>query len=179
MIASTRIYKQNTRSLLPLCTAIITCVLLRDYPPYCADNTFAQQNAGPKIEFQSPYWDAVFDQAKSFIRRLATLDWLHLPTAHDTWRSPWLTATTARHAIPRRSLPHSHNWSPRAKWHSVLTRAANNYLHIVAQAPLKEEQGDLYRGDTMSGSFEPVHRKPSFPWTEVVGKDFLTLLHVK
>jgi len=37
-------------------------------------------------------------------------------------------------------------------------------------------------GETIPGSFEPVHGEPSLPWTEVVGKnldDFLTLLRVK
>jgi len=27
-------------------------------------------------------------------------------------------------------------------------------------------------GETMPGSFEPVHREPLLPWTEVVGKIF-------
>jgi len=48
----------------------------------------------------------------------------------------------------------------------------------------KEEEGeeDVGQDDIMPGSFEPAHREPSFPWTEVVGKninDFLTLLHVR
>jgi len=47
--------------------------------------------------------------------------------------------------------------------------------------PAKEEM-EVEEGETMPGSFEPVHREPSLPWTEVVGKnsdDFLTLLRVK
>ena len=66
---------------------------------------------------------------------------------------------------------------------------------VVAQVPSKEEakeeakeeeaakeEEDLGSDDIMPGSFEPAHREPSLPWTEVVGKnldDFLTLLHVK
>ena len=63
---------------------------------------------------------------------------------------------------------------------------------VVAQVPSKKgtekeekEEGegeDVGQDDIMPGSFEPAHREPSFPWTEVVGKninDFLTLLHVK
>ena len=83
------------------------------------------------------------------------------------------------------------NWKPRAKWHSTLTdtRTTNRFSYLAATAatstqssggwgdqdsspgvtpaPLKEEQGD-----TMPGSFEPVHREPSLPWTGVVGMNF-------
>jgi len=34
----------------------------------------------------------------------------------------------------------------------------------------EEEKGDLGRGDTMPGSFEPYHRELSLPYTKVVGK---------
>jgi len=53
---------------------------------------------------------------------------------------------------------------------------------VVAQVSLEEEEENLGQDDIMPGSFEPAHREPSFPWTEVVSKnlhDFLTLLHVK
>ena len=46
----------------------------------------------------------------------------------------------------------------------------------------KEEEEDTGQDDIMPGSFEPAHREPSLPWTEVVRKnldDFLTFLHVK
>ena len=65
-----------------------------------ADNTtaLAQQIADSRIEFQSPYWDPVSDQAKSFIRHLAAVDPLHRPTAQEALRDPWLTSlTTAFH----------------------------------------------------------------------------------
>ena len=58
---------------------------------------------------------------------------------------------------------------------------------VIAQASSKEEakkeeEEDTGPDDIMPGSFEPAHREPSLPWTEVVSKnlhDFLTLLHVK
>ena len=58
---------------------------------------------------------------------------------------------------------------------------------VVAQVPSKEEvekeeEEDTGQDDIMPGSFEPVHREPLLPWTEVVSKnldDFLTLLHLK
>jgi len=58
---------------------------------------------------------------------------------------------------------------------------------VVAQVPEKEkeekeEAEDTGQDDIMPGSFEPAHREPSLPWTEVVSKnldDFLTFLHVK
>ena len=104
------------------------------------------------------------------------------------------------------------NWSPRAKWHSALTgiRAANRFSYFAAAAAAsrtstqssggwddvvdqnppvtqvlekeKEEEEDTGQDDIMPGSFEPAHREPSLPWTEVVSKnldDFLTFLHVK
>ena len=46
----------------------------------------------------------------------------------------------------------------------------------------KEDEENVGQDDIVPGSFEPAHREPSLPWTEVVGKnlhDFLTLLHVK
>jgi len=48
-----------------------------------ADNptTLTQQNADSKTEFQSPYWNLVSDQAKSFVRRIIVLDYFHHPTA--------------------------------------------------------------------------------------------------
>ena len=56
----------------------------------------------------------------------------------------------------------------------------------VASAPSKEEvvveEVEVEESEMMPGSFEPAHREPSLPWTEVVGKnldDFLTLLRVK
>ena len=174
-------------------------------PPSRVDNTiiFSQENALPKIEFQSPFWDSISDQAKSCIRYLVTLDLLHRFTAHKTMR-PLVYPYYHHHrlAIPHLSLLHPHNWSPRAKWHNTLTciRIANKHSYfaattaasrsstqssggwndqdhspcIVTQAPLKEEgkeeKGDLGRGDTMPGSFEPSHRELSLPYTKVVGK---------
>jgi len=47
--------------------------------------------------------------------------------------------------------------------------------HIVTQAPLKEEgqgKGDLGRGDTMPGFFEPAYQEPSLPWTEIVRENW-------
>jgi len=62
---------------------MITYALLCCYHSFRADNTstHAQQNADPKIEFQSPHWNPVSDQTKSFIRRLAALGPLHRPAS--------------------------------------------------------------------------------------------------
>jgi len=46
---------------------------------------------------------------------------------------------------------------------------------IVTQASLKEEgqeKGDLGRGDTMPGFFEPAYQEPSLPWIEMVGENW-------
>jgi len=76
-----------------VCTAIITYVFL---PSSRADNpiTLAQQNADSKTEFQSPYWNLVSDQAKSFVRRIIVLDYFHHPAAQEVLRDPWCISTT-------------------------------------------------------------------------------------
>jgi len=65
---------------------IITCILLSGYLPSYADNTtiLAQENADSTIKFQSLYWDPVFDQAKSLIWRLTTLNTLYYPISQKT-----------------------------------------------------------------------------------------------
>ena len=111
-------------------------------PPFCADNTttLAQQTADPKIEFQSPYWNLVSEQAKSFIRRLATVDPLHRPTAQEALHDPWLTPipTTGTDMPSHVDLSPTlrQNRSPRAKWHSALSgiRAANRFSYFAAAA---------------------------------------------
>ena len=94
--------------MLSLCTAIITYALLCSYLSFRADNTnaLAQHNVDPKIEFESPYWNPIFDHAKSFIRHLATLYPLYCPTIQEAFRDPWLTTTTMVPFPCRRCLPH-------------------------------------------------------------------------
>jgi len=70
------------------------------------------------------------------------------------------------------------------------TQSSGGWDDVVDQNPPvtqvlekeKEEEEDTGQDDIMPGSFEPAHREPSLPWTEVVSKnldDFLTFLHVK
>ena len=141
MIASRCIQKQNTSSLLSLCTAIITYIFLCGYLPFRADNTitFAQQNADPEIEFEIRYWK-VSDQAKSFLSDVSP------PSIHSIVPPPGRFYATL-------GLPHCHhrcccfcvphypstlrkNWSPRAKRHSALTgiRAPNRFTYFAAAA---------------------------------------------
>jgi len=131
---------------------------------------------------------------------------------HDPWLTPIPTTGTDTPSHVDLSPTLRQNWSPRAKWHSALTgiRAANRFSYFAATAAAsrtstqssggwddvvdqnlpvtqvlekeKEEEEDTGQDDIMSGSFEPAHREPSLPWTEVVSKNldnFLTLLHVK
>jgi len=168
------------------------------YPSSCLGNatSLAQQNTDLKIEFQSPFWGPVSDQAKSFIRRLSALDLLHRPTAHDVYATLGLLLPPPPPPPP--PLPPRHHPTLITKWHNTLTgiRTANKLSffsdtssvsrlsmqssggwndqdpspRIVAQAALKEEEqekGDLGRDDTMPGSFEPAYQEPSLPWTEI------------
>ena len=85
-----------------MCTAIITCVFFCRYPSSRADNptTLAQQNADSKTEFQSPYWNLVSDQAKSFVQRIIVLDYFHYRTAQEALRDPWYISTTTTTDLP-------------------------------------------------------------------------------
>ena len=80
----------NKLGSLSLCTAIITYILLCGYSSFHAGNTttLAQQTANPKIEFQSPCWNSISEQAKSFIWRLTTVNLLCKRTPHI-----WLQST--------------------------------------------------------------------------------------
>ena len=130
MNRSTRIHKQNIISLhsnhhllSPLQLSPFTC-----QQPL----TLAEQNADPKIKFQSPYCNLVSGQAKSFIRCLAAPDPLHCPTTHDT---------TAAAAVDF-SLILRQNWSPRVKWRSALNgiRATNRFGYFAAAASWSNTQ---------------------------------------
>ena len=62
------------------------------YLPSRVDNViFSQQNADPKIEFQSAFWDPVSYQAKSSIRRLRSRS---IPLSYRPWLIPTTTTTT-------------------------------------------------------------------------------------
>ena len=106
MIASIRIHKRNTSSLLSLhrhrhlrspLQPLSSC---RQY--HCPRSAF-----NPKIEFQSLYWTPISDHAKSFIRRLAALDPFHPPSVQEVFPSPWLTTITVTPFPSRQFLPHS------------------------------------------------------------------------
>ena len=103
------IHKRNTSSLLSLHSYRYLRPPLR--PPH--KNTFAQQNADPKTKFQSPYWNPVSDQAKSFIQHLVALD--RPSTLEDVLRYPWLTTSTTTIDAPFHTLTLRQNWSSRAK----------------------------------------------------------------
>ena len=99
-----------------------------------------------KIEFQSPCWNLVSNQAKSFIRRLAALDQLHFPTADEALCDPWL-ANTPSHVDITPTL--RQNWSPRAKWCSVGTRVrATNRFAAAATTSRSSTQssGEWHKG---------------------------------
>ena len=150
---------------------IITYALLCGYPPFRADNTttLAQQSADSKIEFQSPYRKPVSEQAKSFIRRLATVDLLHRPTAQEALHDPWLTPIPIGTDTPSHvdlSTTLRQNWSPRAKWHSALTgiRAANRFSYFAAAAAASRTSTQS------SGGWDDVV-DPNSPVTQLLEKE--------
>jgi len=80
-------------------------------------------------------------------------------------------------AVSRTSTQSSGVWDDVVDLNSSVTQ-----LLEEKEKEEEEEEEDTGQDDIMPGSFEPAHREPSLPWTEVVSKnldDFLTFLHVK
>ncbi|KAL9709429.1 Calmodulin-dependent protein kinase cmk2 [Leucoagaricus gongylophorus] len=127
-------------------TGIITYVLLCGYSPFRADNpiTLAQQNTAAKIEFQSRYWNKVSEQAKTFIRRLATVDPSHRPTAQEALQDPWLTRELPL-AVDEVDLAVTfrENFNPKAKWRSAFTgiKAANRFGYFGSRTSTNSSGG--------------------------------------
>jgi len=106
-------------------------------------------------------------------------------------RSSYFAAAAA--AASRTSTQSSGGWDDIVDQNPPITQVLEEKdpsPGVVAQVPSKEgaekeekeEEEDTGQDDIMPGSFEPAHREPSLPWTEVVSKnldDFLTFLHVK
>jgi len=82
---------------------IILYILLCGFPPFYDDDNdkLFELIARGKVEFPSPYWDNISDQAKDLIRKLLTVDPKKRPRADDVLAHTWMVGD----ATPRKNLP--------------------------------------------------------------------------
>lgn len=73
------------------------------FPPFYDDDNdkLFELIARGKVEFPSPYWDNISDQAKDLIRKLLTVDPKKRPRADDILAHTWMIGD----ATPRKNLP--------------------------------------------------------------------------
>ncbi|KAJ7808421.1 CAMK/CAMK1 protein kinase [Mycena olivaceomarginata] len=87
------------------CTGIITYVLLCGYSPFRAEDTqtLIRETMEAKIEFHTKYWKNVSEAAKSFIKRLLSLNPDERPTAEAALNDParWKTAIAGVRVLGR------------------------------------------------------------------------------
>ena len=80
---------------------VILYILLCGYPPFYDDNTtilFDQILSG-ELEFDSPYWDEISDDAKDFIRHLICVDVEKRFSCEEALNHPWITDTKGEKSI--------------------------------------------------------------------------------
>jgi serine/threonine protein kinase len=73
---------------------IIMYILLWGYPPFFSDSTselFEEIKAG-NVEFQSPYWDDVSQEAKDLVKRLLTVSPQKRISLEESKEHPWFSA---------------------------------------------------------------------------------------
>ncbi|KAJ7348004.1 CAMK/CAMK1 protein kinase [Mycena albidolilacea] len=103
------------------CTGIITYVLLCGYSPFRAEDTqtLIRETMEAKIEFHTKYWKNVSQEAKSFIKRLLSLNPDERPTAEAALNDPWLTTHTpsTEHDL---AAGLRDNFDARARWKTAI-----------------------------------------------------------
>jgi calcium/calmodulin-dependent protein kinase I len=101
---------------------VIAYILLCGYPPFYheSDPELFQQIMRGDYEFDSPYWDAISDSAKDFIRHLMELDPKKRYTCRQAIDHPWISGDTAltRNIHDNVSKQMQANWA-KGKWRRV------------------------------------------------------------
>jgi calcium/calmodulin-dependent protein kinase I len=80
---------------------VVAYILLCGFPPFYDESTPAlvQQIVSGKYEFPSPWWDAVSENAKSFVRFLLNTDPVSRPSAEQALGHPWMTSEASSTAL--------------------------------------------------------------------------------
>ncbi|KAJ7721113.1 CAMK/CAMK1 protein kinase [Mycena metata] len=106
------------------CTGIITYVLLCGYSPFRAEDaqTLMRETMEAKIEFHAKYWKNVSEEAKTFIKRLLSVDPEERPTAEEALKDPWLTTHDAseEHDL---AIGLRENFDAKARWKTAIAGA--------------------------------------------------------
>uniref|UniRef100_A0A8C4NMX4 Calcium/calmodulin-dependent protein kinase 1Da n=1 Tax=Eptatretus burgeri TaxID=7764 RepID=A0A8C4NMX4_EPTBU len=78
---------------------VIAYILLCGYPPFYDENDarLFEQILKAEFEFDSPYWDAISDSAKDFIRKLMEKDPEKRSSCDEALAHPWIAGDTALH----------------------------------------------------------------------------------
>ncbi len=80
---------------------VVAYIILCGFPPFYDESTPAlvQQITSGRYEFPSPWWDAVSENAKSFVRHLLNTDPVARPSAEQALAHPWMTAEASSAAL--------------------------------------------------------------------------------
>jgi calcium-dependent protein kinase len=91
-------YFSHQSSLRQQCRKVITYILLCGFCPFAGDTDYETLHLVKvgKLDFPSPEWDIISDEAKDFIRQLLNRDPLRRPTAEEAMKHPWI----AKHVVP-------------------------------------------------------------------------------
>ena len=112
---------------------VISYVLLCGYLPFYDDNDanlFAQILTG-KVEFDSPYWDDITDNAKDFVSQLMCVDAEKRLSCEEALKHTWITGPKSEKCIQASVSEQLKNNLAKSPW-----RQAYNAISVIRQMKL-------------------------------------------
>ncbi|CAK4276809.1 hypothetical protein Ae201684P_009725 [Aphanomyces euteiches] len=103
---------------------VITYILLCGYPPFHDDNHHALFRKIKKgaFEFDSPYWDAVSDDAKHFINQMLVVDVSKRATAVQLLEHPWISGSQVSTVQLSSALEELRRFTARSKFQAAVKK---------------------------------------------------------